>query len=215
MRTLPAIAIVLATTLGSQATMAQDALAPDEMSFFITSVGSGNGANLGGLSGADAHCQALAEAAGAGQRSWHAYLSVSGDPAINARDRIGQGPWRNARGVVVARNVDELHGDNNLGKQTALNEKGEIVNGRGDRPNMHDILTGSRLDGTTSPGDGDTTCSNWTSSAEGSALVGHHDRTGGGPNPTSWNSAHGSRGCSQSDLISTGGNGFFYCFAVD
>ncbi len=218
MHKISVLGVMLLAMLISQALQAQDALAPMQMSFFITSAGPGNGADLGGSEGADQQCQALAEAAGAGHRTWRAYLSArtADDAAINARDRIGGGPWYNARGVLVARDLDDLHGDdNNLGKQTSLNEKGETVNGRGDRPNMHDILTGSQLDGTLSPSDADTTCANWTSSGEGSALVGHHDRTGGGSNPTSWNSAHGSRGCSQSNLVSTGGNGLFYCFAAE
>ncbi len=212
------LAIVLSVA-GPNALLAQDAPTEAPMSFFITSVGPGNGADLGGLAGADGHCRSLADAAGAGDRTWSAYLSaaVSGDAApVNARDRIGKGPWHNVRGVRIATDVDDLHGDeNNLGKETALDENGQMVKGRGDRPNMHDILTGSQLDGTVFPGEGDKTCKNWTSSGEGSAQVGHHDRTGGGPNPTSWNSAHGSRGCSQRDLVGTGGNGLFYCFAAD
>ena len=200
--------------------IAQKSFAQDDfsMGFFITSSGPGNGADLGGLAGADAHCQTLAAAVGSGDRTWRAYLSVqaTGDQiAVNARDRIGSGPWQNALGVIVANNVDELHGENNLNKETALNENGETVNGRGDSPNRHDILTGSQLDGTVVPGDGDSTCSNWTSSSDGSAVLGHHDRQGGGDNPTSWNSAHGSRGCSPSNLRSTGGDGLFYCFAAD
>ncbi len=186
-----------------------------ELSFFITSSGPGDGANLGGLAGADAHCQRLASAAGAGSRTWHAYLSTSGEGATDARDRIGTGPWVNTEGVTVAEDLAQLHGENNLTKQTVLTEKGDEVNGRGDSPNMHDILTGSQLDGTAFSGEDDTTCGNWTSHGEGSARVGHHDRQGGGENPTSWNSAHGSRGCSQSDLQDTGGNGLFYCFATD
>ncbi|MFQ5702889.1 MAG: hypothetical protein ACE5HT_02595 [Gemmatimonadales bacterium] len=189
------------------------------MSFFITSVGPGNGADLGGLAGADRHCQMLAEAAGSKNNTWHAYLSTiasGGQAAVNARDRIGSGPWYNAKGVMIAKSVADLHGDsNNLTKETQLNEKGEIVNGRGDRPNMHDILTGSNLDGTAFTAEGYTNCDNWTSSGEGSARVGHHDRQGGGQNPTSWNSAHNSRGCSQKNLQGTGGNGLFYCFAVN
>ncbi|MGH9338682.1 MAG: hypothetical protein ACRD1R_03615 [Acidobacteriota bacterium] len=187
------------------------------MTFFVTGAGPGNGANLGGLEGADRHCQALAQTVGAGDRTWRAYLSsASGDQAaVNARERIGQGPWYNAKGVLVAQNVDELHGENNLTKETVLNEKGEMVNGRGDSPNRHDILTGSQLDGTAFAGDSDTTCQNWTSGESGSAQVGHHDRQGGGANPTSWNSAHASRGCSQEDLRGTGGDGLFYCFAID
>ncbi len=191
-----------------------------KMSFFITSVGPGNGADLGGLAGADAHCQALASAAGAGGKTWHAYLSAApaaGRPAVNARDRIGTGPWFNYAGVQVAASLADLHSENNkLGKENSLTEKGEQNNGRGDDPNMHDILTGSDLDGTLLTGDGDHTCSNWTSSAaDGSAQVGHHDRQGGGTNPNSWNSAHASRGCGQSDLQGTGGNGLFYCFAIN
>jgi hypothetical protein len=189
------------------------------MSFFLTSAGPGNGANLGGLEGADRHCAMLADAVGHGDRTWRAYLSVpaNGDqPAVNARDRIGTGPWHNARGQLIAENVADLHGDNaKWSKETVLNEKGEPVNGRGDTPNRHDILTGSQLDGTAFPSGEDTTCSTWTSSAsEGSARVGHHDKTGGGQNPNSWNSAHASRGCGQEDLRGTGGDGLFYCFAV-
>lgn len=192
----------------------------NNMSFFITSVGSGEGAKLGGLAGADAHCERLAEAAGAGAKTWRAYLSTSaagGQAAVNARDRIGRGPWFNAKGVQVAANVDDLHSANNkLGKENSLTEKGATVNGRGDNPNMHDILTGSQSNGTAFSDGMDHTCSNWTSSAgEGSAQLGHHDRQGGGADPTSWNSAHGSRGCGQQNLVSTGGNGFFYCFAID
>jgi hypothetical protein len=191
----------------------------ESMSFFITSAGPGDGANLGGLEGADAHCQFLAEAAGAGESTWHAYLSATGsgdDPVINARDRIGEGPWHNHAGILIATNVEQLHTDDaNLTKETILTEKGDVVNGRGDSPNMHDILTGSQLDGTAFAGDEDSTCRNWTSNGDGSARVGHHDRIGGGENPTSWNSAHGSRGCGQDDLRGTGGNGFFYCFAVE
>ncbi len=203
---------VMIVTLGTSAGLAQSA----QMNFFITSAGPGNGADLGGLLGADRHCQSLAAAAGAGDRTWHAYLSAAasgGQEAVNARDRIGSGPWYNFNGVMVAENLDQLHGDNNLTKETIVTGKGDMVNGRGDDPNMHDILTGSNLDGTVAVGDGDTTCSNWTSSGEGSAMAGHHDRQGGGANPTSWNSAHGSRGCSQENLQGTGGNGFFYCFA--
>lgn len=190
----------------------------NQISFFITSAGSGDGANLGGLAGADKHCQMLAQAAGAGDRTWRAYLSTqaTGDqPAVSARDRIGAGPWYNAKGMKIAENVAELHGDTNaLTKDTQLTEKGAIVNGRGDTPNMHDILTGSQLDGTAFPPGTDKTCNNWTSNAAGSAQVGHHDRQGGGENPTSWNSAHGSRGCSQDNLRGSGGAGLFYCFAV-
>ena len=186
-----------------------------DMTFFLTSAGPGNGANLGGLEGADAHCQSLAAAVGAGDKTWRAYLSTTGEGGVNARDRIGTGPWQNVAGVVVAGNLDVLHYENNLTKETVLNEQGGMTNGRGDTPNQHDILTGSYLDGTAV--DGDTTCSNWMSGAdgEGSALVGHFDRTGGGGNPNSWNSAHGSRGCSQANLQATGGNGYFYCFAAN
>ncbi|HYP06113.1 MAG TPA: hypothetical protein VER03_07730 [Bryobacteraceae bacterium] len=194
--------------------------APEKMTYFITSVGSGNGAALGGLAGADQHCQQLAKAAGAGNRTWRAYLSASaadGKPAVNAKDRIGSGPWYNAKGVMVAKSVADLHSDaNNLKKDTSITEKGEVVNGRGDTPNQHDILTGSNLDGTAFADSADHTCKNWTSStADGSAQVGHHDRQGGGQNPTSWNSAHGSKGCSQENLVATGGAGRFYCFATN
>ncbi len=219
MKTLSVLALSLLAILGARALLAQDAPTTTRMSFFITSAGPGNGADQGGLAGADRHCQALAEAVGAGDRTWRAYLSASGSgdaAAVHARDRIGQGPWSNAKGVQVAKDVKDLHGDGNvLGKQTSLSESGQTINGRGDRPNMHDILTGSQLDGTAFDGNGDKTCKNWTSSGAGSAQVGHHDRTGGGSHPTSWNSAHGSRGCSQDDLIGTGGNGLFYCFAAD
>lgn len=186
------------------------------MSFFLTSQGPGDGANLGGLEGADAHCKKLAATVGAGDKDWRAYLSTTGANGVNARDRIGSGPWYNAKGVLVATDVDNLHSDaNNLTKVTVVDERGQQVNGRGDEPNRHDILTGSQLDGTALNSDTDTSCSNWTSNGEGSALVGHHDRTGGGANPTSWNSAHGSRGCSQSDLQGTGGDGLFYCVVAD
>lgn len=187
------------------------------MSFFLTSAGPGDGANLDGLAGADAHCQSLAEAAGSSGRTWRAYLSTSGDGAVNARDRIGDGPWVNANGVQVASDIEDLHSDNNkLSKENSISESGAEINGRGDSPNRHDILTGSNLDGTASTDDGHNACGNWTSnSSDGSARVGHHDRTGGGQNPTSWNSAHGSRGCGQSDLQGTGGDGLFYCFAID
>jgi len=202
------VVALLLVGLGSGAVLAQDS----QMTFFITSAGSGNGADLGGLEGADRHCQALAASVGAGDKTWRAYLSTTGSGGVNARDRIGSGPWANFNGVIVADSVDQLHGDNNLTKETILTEKGAISNGRGDDPNMHDILTGSGLDGTAQMDEADTTCGNWTSSGEGSALVGHHDRQGGGANPTSWNSAHASRGCSQANLQGTGGNGFFYCF---
>jgi hypothetical protein len=190
------------------------------MTFFVTSAGSGKGGDLGGLAGADRQCELLAQAAGAGGKTWRAYLSTQGAGAVNARDRIGSGPWQNAKGVVIARNVAELHGQNNLSKQTALTEKGDMVNGRGDTPNMHDILTGSQADGTAFAAGEDRTCGNWTSSGQGAAMVGHHDRVGLRDDEAarSWNSSHPSRGpdggCSQSDLRSTGGNGLFYCFAA-
>lgn len=193
------------------------------MDFFVTSVGSGKGADLGGLEGADRHCQERAKAVGAGGRTWRAYLSTQaadGKPAVNARDRIGKGPWHNAKGVVIAKDVDDLHGPgNNLTKETALTEKGEMVSGRGDTPNMHDVLTGSQPDGTAFAGPEDRTCGNWTrSGAEGAAMVGHHDRRGLDEEPPakSWNSSHPSRGgCSQEALRGTGGAGLFYCFAAD
>ncbi|HUE96485.1 MAG TPA: hypothetical protein VMN39_07480 [Longimicrobiaceae bacterium] len=194
-----------------------DAQTPS-MNFFLTSAGSMDGANLGGLAGADEICHQLAYSAGFASLTWRAYLSTAaanGRPAVNARDRIGRGPWYNRNGVMIAENLEQLHGDDsNLNKETALTEHGRQVNGRGDDPNQHDVLTGSLPDGTAADGSDDTTCSNWTSNGAGSALVGHHDRQGGGANPTSWNSAHGSRGCSQHDLVGTGGNGYFYCFGV-
>lgn len=208
---------LFACTLAASAAFAQNA--SEKMSFFITSAGSGNGANLGGLAGADAHCQALAKAVGAGRHTWHAYLSTNeagGGKKVNARDRIGKGPWYNAKGVMVAKDVEDLHSANNkLGKENSLTEKGEVNNGRGDTPNQHDILTGSQLDGTAFTDGKDHTCGGWTSSSEGSAELGHHDRQGGGTNPTSWNSAHPSKGCSQENLVATGGAGRFYCFAIN
>jgi hypothetical protein len=190
------------------------------MTFFVTSVGSGKGGDLGGLAGADAHCQSLAQAAGAGNRTWRAYLSNFAPPGVtpvNARDRIGNGPWHNAKGVQIAANVEDLHSDNNkINKETALTEKGEVVKGRGDTPNQHDILTGSQLDGRVFAGNINVTCNNWTSSTFGAALVGHHDRQGIADTvfQKSWNSSHMSRSCSQPDLVATGGNGLFYCFAA-
>jgi len=192
------------------------------MGFFVTSAGPGKGAELGGLAGADQHCQKLAAAASAGNRTWHAYLSTGasdGKAAVNARDRIGQGPWYNAKGARIAQNLGDLHGDtieaarlgNNISKATALTEKGDPINGFGDKPNQHDMLTGSQPDGRAFADTGDPTCQNWTSSGSGTAQVGHHDRTGGGN--TSWNSTHPSKGCSQENLVSTGGAGLFYCFA--
>lgn len=191
------------------------------MTFFVTSVGPGKGADLGGLAGADAHCQTLAASAGAGAKTWRAYLSTQGSGAVNARDRIGKGPWANAKGTVIAKDVAELHGVNQLTKQTALSEKGDMINGRGDTPNKHDILTGTQPDGTAFPADKDMTCKNWTSSTEGTAMVGHHDRAGLNTEPPalSWNSSHPSRGpgggCAQTDLRGTGGDGLFYCFAAN
>jgi hypothetical protein len=189
------------------------------MSFFVTSAGSGKGADLGGLAGADQICQARASRAGAGSRTWRAYLSTTaagGQPAVNARDRIGTGPWYNAKSVLIARNLDDLHGANGLTKQTALTEKGDVVNGRGDTPNMHDILTGTAADGRLATGDKDMTCGNWTSSGDGAAMVGHSDRLGlRDDEPSrSWNASHPSRGCGQEALRGTGGNGLFYCFAA-
>jgi hypothetical protein len=199
------LAMVAVCTVGAQQS--------SQMTFFITSAGPGKGADLGGLEGADKYCQQLATAAGAGNHTWRAYLSAGGAKPVNAKDRIGAGPWKNVKGVQVASSVADLHSDaNKLSKENSLTEKGEVVNGRGDTPNRHDILTGSKLDGTLA-GD-QLTCNNWTSSGEGSAQVGHHDRQGGGDNPTSWNSAHASKGCSQENLRSTGGDGLFYCFAA-
>lgn len=190
-----------------------------DMTFFVTSAGLGKGADLGGLAGADRHCQQLAEAAGAGKKQWRAYLSATaagGAPAVSARDRIGKGPWHNAEGRLIARNVDELHTLNGINRMTALTEKGDKVNGRAESPNMHDILTGSTPDGRVVTGDKDTTCGNWTKSGEGSAIVGHHDRWGlRDDEPSrSWNASHPSRGCSQDNLRASGGAGMFYCFAA-
>jgi len=190
-----------------------------DMSFFVTSTGKGNGANLGGLDGADAHCNALAKAAGSAKSNWKAYLSTTlagGDAGVSARERIGNGPWYNAKGVMVAKNLDDLHSEHaNINKQTALDEKGQPIKGRGEQPNEHDILTGSDPDGRFSTAGGDTTCGNWTKSGEGSAIVGHHDRQGLKDtwHMRSWNSSHGSRGCSQEQLKSSGGAGLLYCFA--
>jgi hypothetical protein len=197
------------------------------MSFFVTSTGSGKGADLGGLAGADAHCQRLATAAGAGGRTWRAYLSVPptfpsannpGVAAVNARDRIGEGPWFNAKGVMIARNLRHLHNGNKISKETALDERGNVIRGRGDNPNEHDILTGTRADGTAFAPQTDTTCKAWTHSGpDGSAIVGHHDRSGPMPESwaRSWNFSHQSAGCSQEALIRTGGSGKFYCFAAN
>lgn len=200
---------VLTMAIGVQMTIAQE----NSMSFFLTSNGSGNGADLGGLAGADAHCAALADAAGAGSRNWKAYLSTD---SINARDRIGNGPWQNAEGTLIAANVNELHSDSaNVNKETALDENGAVVNGSGDTPNRHDILTGSHADGTAFDDGEDHTCSLWSSSSDGSAHLGHHDRLSRGKPGSPWNDAHPSRGCSQENLRSTGGDGLFYCFAAD
>jgi hypothetical protein len=194
--------------------------APQPMSFFVTSVGQGNGADLGGLAGADAYCQRLGESAGRGAVTWHAYLSTQGAGAVNARDRIGQGPWFNAQGRQIAASVAELHGDtlelarmgNRINKTTAVSEKGEPIKGVGDQPNEHDILTGSQPDGRAYTDSADHTCNNWTSSSTGSAQLGHFDRLGGAN--ASWNSVHASQGCSQQNLVATGGAGLMYCFAV-
>ena len=195
--------------------LAQSQATKTPMGFFVTSAGSGNGGNLGGIVGADRRCQTLASAAGGGNRIWRAYLSTQGPNAVSARERIGPGPWYNAKGVLIARDVNELHGKTasggpNITKQSALTEKGETVAGSGDTPNRHDILTGTQPDGTAFPADADRTCQNWNSRQTGSAQVGHHDGPGGG---TTWNSAHPSKGCSQDNLRATGGDGLFYCFA--
>jgi hypothetical protein len=212
---------VLAAPAAWQQSLAQSA----DTSFFLTSAGPGKGADLGGIAGADRHCQSLAQGAGAGAKTWRAYLSTQaadGQPAVNAKDRIGKGPWQNAKGTVVAKDVADLHSaGNNLTKQTALSEKGEVINGRGDTPNRHDVLTGSQADGTAFAAGDDRTCKNWTSSTQGAAMVGHSDRIGLRDDDASksWNASHPSRGpdggCSQSDLKSTGGDGLFYCFAAN
>ncbi|WP_431284223.1 hypothetical protein ACQW02_05275 [Humitalea sp. 24SJ18S-53] len=209
--------------LGATLLLAMAAPAPAQdaaqMSFFVTSVGPGRGADLGGLAGADAHCQALATAAGAGARTWRAYLSTQGDGAVNARDRIGAGPWRNRGGAVIAQSVAQLHDSNAAGltKATATTEAGAPVNGRGDTPNTHDILTGSTVEGRAFAGAEDRTCRNWTSSTDGSAMVGHSDRIGlrDDAESVSWNTSHPSRGCSAPQLASSGGAGLFYCFAIN
>ena len=226
MKTSTRISLVaaVALALGACASMQSQR---EGMSFFVTSTGSGKGADLGGLDGADRHCQSLARATGSRDRNWRAYLSTSpsgGYPAVNARDRIGRGPWQNAKGVVVASNVDQLHGTNNLTKETALTERGEMVNGRTEKPNTHDMLTGSMPDGRAITASGDSTCGNWTTSGAGAAMLGHHDRQGLRDDDASksWNSSHLSRptkegapGCSQVALQGTGGNGLFYCFAAN
>ena len=196
------------------------AVSQNAMSFFLTSANPGQGADLGGLVGADAHCEKLAAAVNAGGKNWRAYLSTTASgstPAVNARDRIGRGPWHNAKGMLVAASVDELHGPNMLNKETALTEKGEVVSGRGDPVNMHDILTGSAPDGRVAMASGDTTCGNWTQSGAGSAVVGHHDRMGldDSAPAKSWNASHGTRGCGMDALKATGGAGLFYCFSAN
>ena len=209
-------AAVLAACAGGMGGMG--ASGKNNMSFFVTSSNPGQGADFGGLAGADRHCQALATAAGAGGKTWRAYLSTTGAGSVNARDRIGRGPWFNAKGTQVAANVDELHGTNQITKATALDERGQVVMGRGDAVNMHDVLTGSTPDGrATAGGTADTTCGNWTKSGDGSAIVGHHDRTGLDESAPakSWNSSHGSRGCSLASLKGTGGDGRLYCFAAN
>ena len=221
-RTLSYVCLVAAaalTAFAAQPAQAQSA------SFFLTSAGPGKGADLGGIEGADKHCQSLAQATGAGSKTWHAYLSTQaadGKPAVNAKDRIGKGPWQNVKGVVIAKDVADLHSaGNNLTKQTALSEKGDVINGRGDTPNRHDVLTGSQADGTAFGPEADRTCKNWTSSTQGAAMMGHSDRIGLRDDDASksWNSSHPSRGpdggCSQADLKSTGGDGLLYCFAVN
>lgn len=214
---MPLVAAAIAAALGVAA-CASSSTPQSDMSFFVTSVGSGKGADLGGLAGADKHCQALAQAAGAGGKTWRAYLSTSGAGGVNARDRIGPGPWQNAQGVIIAYNIDELHILNNLTKQTSLTEKGAVVNGRGDKPNTHDALTGSTPDGRAFPATPDMTCGNYTKGGtEGAVMVGHIDRLGLTEDDAarSWNSSHASRGgCSQPALVGTGGAGLFYCFAT-
>ncbi len=227
MKMVPCVLVMLALGVAGKSEGQVAGAAPQQqpqqpVGFFITSAGPGDGGNLGGLAGADAHCQKLAQAIAAGGRVWRAYLSAAaaaGQPPVNARDRIGNGPWYNAKGALIAWNVADLHGDihrdrNSINKEFALSEKGLPVNGRGDTPNQHDILTGSDSHGRTVLGSAaSTTCNNWTSNAAGSALVGHHDRSGGGN--SSWNAAHPSRGCGQQDLVATGGAGLFYCFAAN
>ena len=213
------ILVVLASAIVVLLGSVEGGAQPADMSFFVTSAGSGKGGDLGGLAGADQRCQMLAQSAGAGGKTWRAYLSTQGAGAVNARDRIGKGPWKNAKGEAIAQDVAELHGQNTISKQTALTEKGAVVNGRGDTPNMHDVLTGSQPDGTAFAGADDRTCGNWTKSGQGAAMVGHHDRLGLRDDDASksWNSSHPSRGpdggCSQNDLKSTGGNALYYCFA--
>ena len=222
MKILSRVCLVTAVSLAAFAAGPAQA---QSASFFLTSAGPGKGADLGGIEGADKHCQSLAQSTGAGAKTWHAYLSTQaadGKPAVNARDRIGKGPWQNVKGVVIAKDVADLHSaNNNLTKETDLNEKGEVSNGVGDKPNRHDVLTGSQPDGTAFGPEADRTCKNWTSSTQGAAMVGHSDRKGLRDDDAShsWNSSHPSRGpdggCSQADLRSTGGDGLLYCFAVN
>jgi hypothetical protein len=224
-KSLSRLALALAAAFFAGAAIQPAQAQSASMTFFVTSVGPGKGADLGGLDGADKHCQTLAAAAGASAKTWHAYLSTQaadGKSAMNARDRIGKGPWQNSRGIVIAKDVADLHSaSNNLSKQTALSEKGEVVNGRGDTPNRHDALTGSQPDGTAFAAGEDRTCKNWTSSTQGAAMLGHIDRIGLRDDDASksWNSSHPSRGpdggCSQADLKSTGGDGLLYCFAAN
>jgi hypothetical protein len=220
------VSLVAFTSLGMTSSQAQQPPPQSpNMTFFVTSTGPGKGADLGGLEGADRQCQSLAQAAGAGGKTWHAYLStqaMGGVPAVNARDRIGHGPWQNFKGEVVAQSVDDLHGNaNKLSTQMSLTDRGTMVAGRGYTPNYHDVLTGSQADGRAFPPGEDRTCRNWTSSTQGSAMVGHIDRQGlrDDAESKSWNASHPSRGsdggCSQNDLRSTGGNGLFYCFAAN
>ncbi|MFC5520699.1 hypothetical protein [Polaromonas jejuensis] len=214
------LALLASTVAALGACASMSSMSQNPMSFFVTSVNPGKGADLGGLAGADAYCKQLASTVNAGRKNWRAYLSTTASgasPAVNARERIGRGPWQNAKGVVVAANVEELHGANMVNKQTALTEKGEVVSGRGDPVNMHDMLTGSTPDGRVAVAAGDTTCGNWTQSGEGSAIVGHHDRTGLDDSAAahSWNASHATRGCSMEGLKTTGSAGLFYCFAAN
>ncbi len=212
------VIVALISSAGFVSTVAAQAA---DMTFFLTSVNAGKGADFGGLEGADAYCATLAKAAGSGKTNWRAYLSTTGEggaAGINARDRIGKGPWQNVKGVVIAKSVDDLHGaTNNLTKETALTEKAETISGRGDAVNAHDVLTGSDPAGNYSTAGGDTTCANWTSSTTGSAIVGHHDRKGlkDSRHMNSWNSSHGTRGCNMEALKSTGGAGLIYCFVAN
>lgn len=209
-----AIAPVLYFAIGATApTQAQQ----NTMSFFITSVGVGKGGDLGGLEGADRHCQSLAQAAGAGGRTWRAYLSTQGQGGVNAKDRIGRGPWFNAKGVQIASNLPDLHNNNKINKETGLDERGMTVKGRVDTPNQHDMLTGTQQDGTAVAGPDDATCTNWTSSTDGqgSAVVGHHDLIGNTQGPNFWNYSHKTPGCAQANLQRVGGAGLFYCFATN